>query len=114
MSAGISPNRLKSLRLRRNLSREDLAFEVRRRPCGDAKPNAATIRRWERGLNKPHSDVVPALAAALGVTIDELFRADEDEEEAAAVRKERALHTIDGALHELAEAAVSEVAGVVA
>lgn len=59
------------------------------------------IRRWERGENAPRSDVVPALADALGVTIDELYASDDDGEEDALSLRHRALGDLDQVTRDL-------------
>lgn len=78
-----NPERLNKLRLRNGYTQEDLAHELRRRGM---KTSAKQIRRWEMGAHAPRADVIPLLADALGVPMDELFGdADSDDEEDDAV-----------------------------
>lgn len=58
------------------------------------RPDVRAVNRWENDRNAPHADVLPAIAGALGVTVDELYQeeadGDDDEEEAeAALRRRR-------------------------
>lgn len=69
------------------MSQADVAYRLRQR---GHKATERSIRRWESGQHAPHANVVPALAEALGVTIDDLYATggneDEDEDEAALRR----------------------------
>lgn len=38
--------------------------------------SAPAIAQWERGDTNPSADKLPAIAAALGCTIDDLFKHD--------------------------------------
>jgi len=58
--------RIAQLREERGLSQQDLA-EV----LGVDK---TSISHWENGLSSPRGSRLPAVASALGVTIDDLFR----------------------------------------
>lgn len=83
----LSPTRIYKARLKAGLTQEDLAHRLRDRGL---KASARQVHRWEhgpdRGGNTPLANVVPFLADALGISIDELFAepgTDEDDEEAA-------------------------------
>lgn len=77
MSLRFSGAKLEDLRGR--TTQHDLAAALRKRGFGTTQ---TTVSRWESG-QVPRSAVLPALAAELGVTVDELF--DEDEAEAASM-----------------------------
>lgn len=77
-----SPQKLNRLRLARGYSQDDLAYELRRRATN---ASAKQVARWEKGSHAPRSTVIPVLAAALNVEIEELYGPagqDGDEEEA--------------------------------
>ena len=74
MGRRFSPEKLEKLRGKR--TQTDLAYALRRRGFGTTQ---TTISRWESG-QEPRSLVLPALAAELGVKVDELYDGDEDEE----------------------------------
>jgi transcriptional regulator with XRE-family HTH domain len=77
----ISPAQIRSLRLKKGYSVDDLAHEIRRHGF---KTNGATVSKWERGVVAPRAGVLPALAAALDASIDDLYaeaNPDEDEED---------------------------------
>lgn len=76
MSRHFSGTRLETLRGRK--TQTDLANGLRSRGFGTTQ---TTVSRWESG-QMPHSSVLPALAAELGCSVDELF-ADSDDAEAA-------------------------------
>lgn len=80
---------LYAARLKARMTQEDLAFALRQRTS--ARTGARTIRRWEIGESTPHSALIPAIAAALGVTVDELYDADDDEEADSALLQLRRL-----------------------
>jgi len=71
-----SAERLKELRANQRLTQHDLASKLRTRGFGTTQ---TTVSRWEDG-QQPHSAVLPELAAALGVEIDDLYGSDDDEE----------------------------------
>lgn len=81
------PEKLRSLREERKMSRDTLAHEIRAR--GTTGTTARGIAFWEQGTHSPSGDVIPLIAASLGVDIAELFTDDEqaasDDEEAAPV-----------------------------
>lgn len=64
------PQQIYAARLRAGLSQEDLAHELRGRGFGTT---AKSVSHWERGVNRPSADILPSLAAALGVTLDSLY-----------------------------------------
>lgn len=71
-------------RLKKDMSRADLASAIRRASGDTIKATERGIRGWEKGEYVPRGDAVPALAAALGVKVDELY-SDEEEEESRSV-----------------------------
>lgn len=87
-TACINPSRLYQARLAKGLTQADVAYSIR---THGHKANERSIRRWESGQHAPHANVVPALAEALGVTIESLYEqtegAAEDEEDEAALRR---------------------------
>lgn len=93
-----SGQRLVDLRGRK--TQTDLANALRERGFGTTQ---TTISRWESG-KVPRGYVLPALAAELGCSVDELFV--EDEAEAATMGPLAAVHKADildallDALHE--------------
>jgi len=70
------------------MTQEDVAFRLRQR---GHKANGRSIRRWESGQHAPHANIVPDLAAVLGVTIEKLYErsesGDDDDEDEAALRR---------------------------
>lgn len=86
----LSHARLYQLRLKSGKSQGDVAYELRQRGF---KVDATSISRWERGEHTPKANVMPALAAIYGVTIDELYSDsdgnDDDEEADQAMRLRR-------------------------
>lgn len=77
-----SPSRLRKARNNRAFTQDDLAHELRKRGL---KTNAGQIRRWETGSHMPRASVIPVLADALGVTLDDLYGVAEDEAEGRRV-----------------------------
>jgi transcriptional regulator with XRE-family HTH domain len=73
--------RLKQIRESRHVTQHDLANRLRERGYGTTQ---TTVSRWESG-QVPRGYVARALAAELGVSLDELFGSDEDEEAAPAM-----------------------------
>ena len=65
------PQRLKELRLKKNLSQTDLG--------GMVGVHYTHIGRYERGLSIPKTETLRGLAEALGVTTDYLFEGKIDE-----------------------------------
>ena len=74
MARRFSSEKLVGLRGKR--TQTDLAFALRRRGFGTTQ---TTVSRWESG-QEPRTVVLPALADELGVTVDELYEEDDDEE----------------------------------
>lgn len=72
-----SGSRLNQLRLRRGYTQDDFAHALRN---SGLRTTAKQIRRWESEAHAPRSSVVPILADALGVSIDELYGEPDDEE----------------------------------
>ena len=69
------------------MTQEDVAYGLRQR---GHKANGRSIRRWESGQHAPHANIVPDLAAVLGVTIEKLYERSEsgdDDEDEAALRR---------------------------
>ncbi len=73
MSQRFSGERLQ--KLRGLTTQTDLANALRRRGFGTTQ---TTVSRWESG-QVPHSAVMPALAAELGVPIESLYAQVEDD-----------------------------------
>jgi transcriptional regulator with XRE-family HTH domain len=84
----LNPKRISQARLRAGLSQGDVAYALRQR---GHKTDAMTVSRWERGQNTPHANVIPDMAAVLGVTIEHLYErsesGDDDEEDELALRR---------------------------
>jgi transcriptional regulator with XRE-family HTH domain len=64
-----SPTRLREARRAIGISRTVLAAAVGRAEC--------QIGAYERGIHRPHADTLAAIAAVLGIRIDDLFEAPE-------------------------------------
>lgn len=75
----IDPQRIYQARLAAGLTQADVAYRVRSR---GHKATERSIRRWEGGQNAPHANVIPALAAALDITVDELYQPTEEGDDA--------------------------------
>lgn len=73
-ATAINPHRINQARLAADMSQADVAYRLRQR---GHKASERSIRRWETGENTPHANVVPDLAASLGVPISELYAPDE-------------------------------------
>ena len=58
-------NQIKSLRLRRGITQEELALHL--------GITAQAVSKWERGVATPDISLLPAISVYLGVSIDELF-----------------------------------------
>ncbi len=94
-TACINSQRIYDARLAKDMSQADVAYKLRER---GHKATERSIRRWETGVNAPHANVVPALAEALGITIETLYEqngADDDEEEDEAALRRLAHIAID-------------------
>lgn len=105
----INSKRLYAARLTKGMSQADVAYKLREH---GHKATERSIRRWETGVNAPHANVVPALAEALGVTIDTLYEqtdSDDDEEDEAAVLRRIAHQLIDRDQPDLASDLLNEV-----
>lgn len=86
-TACINPNRINQARLSADMSQADVAFRLREK---GHKATERSIRRWETGQHAPHANVVPDLAIALGVSIDDLYATEDsagEEEDEAALRR---------------------------
>lgn len=76
---------LYQLRLRRDMSRADLATAVRSASDGRIKATERGVRGWEKNEYVPRGEALAAIATALGCDVPTLFGAagvagDEDEE----------------------------------
>ena len=84
----INPKRISEARLRAGLTQADVAVALRQRGHG---ADSMSVSRWERGQNVPHANIIPDLAAVLGVTIEHLYErtqsGDDDEEDEVALRR---------------------------
>ena len=58
-------NRIKSLRLSRSMTQDQLAQKL------GVSPQA--VSKWEKGTNMPDIQMLPDLSVIFGVTIDDLF-----------------------------------------
>ncbi len=86
-TACVNPGRIYQARLAAKMTQADVAYRIRER---GHKANERSIRRWESGQHAPHANVVPALAEALGVSMDALYQVapgDDGEEDEAALRR---------------------------
>ena len=87
-TACVNPVRIYEARVAAKKTQADVAYAIRQH---GHKANERSIRRWESGQHAPHANVVPALAEALGISIDALYQqsgsADDDEEDEAALRR---------------------------
>lgn len=85
--AVINPQRILEARKARGLTQDDVAFQLRQR---GHKANGRSIRRWEAGAHAPHANIIPDLAAVLGVTIEKLYEQSEsgdDDDDEASMRR---------------------------
>ena len=73
---------IKELRIRKGLSQKELAEILK-----VAQPS---VYSWESGRCAPSAKLLPALAAALGCSIDELFAEPEDTPAGAGAAEESA------------------------
>jgi transcriptional regulator with XRE-family HTH domain len=78
------PGRLAQLRLKAGMTQEDAAHGLRRKGF---KATGLSISRWERGTHEPRSNVIPALSEVYGVTIDELYGEDEEEDSETVLQR---------------------------
>ena len=65
---------LTAMREKANLSQEKVAVAL--------KIDRSTVAKWETGVAYPRADKLPAIAALYGCSIDELFRAPTNNDEA--------------------------------
>lgn len=95
----VSPEKLALFRAKRKIDQTALAHRLRQQGFGTTQ---VTISRWENG-QEPRAHVLPALAAELGVTVEELY-ADDDEEEAALepLRAESLSERLEAVVREIA------------
>lgn len=92
--------KLEELRLARKFDQSELAFRARQHGVGITQ---SQISRYENPNGpEPSGRNAIALALALDVTVTELYRGDDDDEEAALARPRRSL---SGELFELARIA---------
>ena len=63
-------NQIKSLRLRRGITQEEMAQSL--------GITAQAVSKWERSVAAPDIEMLPAISAYFGVTIDELFALSDD------------------------------------
>lgn len=87
----LQPRKILQARLRRGFTQEDVAFHLRTRGVA---ASGKQVHRWERGSHAPRAAVIPALAEVLGVTIDQLYGDDDDEEEDLASVLKRAISAL--------------------
>lgn len=73
-----SGSALYQLRLKKNMSRADLAVAIRRTSGGRIKATERGIRGWEKDEYVPRGDAIPAIAAALDCQVDELYATNGD------------------------------------
>ena len=60
------------MRIKANISQKNLADAMNVSP--------AVVCQWESGACMPRADKLPALAAALGCTVDDLFETGDDDD----------------------------------
>jgi len=108
-TACINPKRINQARLAADMSQADVAYRLRQH---GHKATERSIRRWETGQHAPHANIVPVLADALGISIDELYEStgsDDDEEDEAAVFRRIAHQLIDRDQGDIAADLLNEV-----
>lgn len=66
--ASFNPKRLTEARLLANMSRADLAYEIRK--------SEQNIGRWERGEHEPRGETVALIAAVTGKPLDYFYSRD--------------------------------------
>ncbi len=110
----VNAKRINQARLRAGMTQADVAYKLREQ---GHKANERSIRRWESGQHAPHANVVPALAEALGVSIDALYErsdSDDEEEDEAAVLRRIAHQLIDRGQPDLAADLLGQVKALTA
>ena len=81
----VSGDRIYQARLAANMSRSDLAYEIRRLSKGRHRTEPSLIGRWETGQNTPSANLLPLIAKATGKSMDffyteEATSAEEEDE----------------------------------
>lgn len=95
----VDGSKLARLRTAKKFDQTELATRLRKRGLGTTQ---ATVSRWENG-QEPSAYALPAIAAELGVSIEDLYAdADEDDES-------RTVTTLDDFLRQRIEHFVREV-----
>ncbi len=106
-TACINSQRIYDARLAKDMSQADVAYKLRQH---GHKATERSIRRWETGVNAPHANVVPALAEALGISIEKLYeQSDDDDEEDEAVLLRLAHVALDTDQPDMAMALIDRV-----
>lgn len=86
--ASVNGQRIVEARTKARMTQMDVAFRLRER---GHNTGPLQVGRWERGENEPRSNMIPDLAAVLGVTIESLYERSEsgedEEDEEAALRR---------------------------
>lgn len=95
----VDGGKIATLRAAKKFDQTELATRLRKRGLGATQ---ATVSRWENG-QEPRAYALPALAAELGVRIEELYADSDEDEESRAV-------TLDDFLRQRVEFFVREAA----
>jgi transcriptional regulator with XRE-family HTH domain len=69
--------RIKTLREAKGLTQEQLAHA-----CG--RTSKSTVAKWEAGISSPPAGLLEQVAAALGVTVGDLYATQEEDQAPAA------------------------------
>lgn len=106
----LNANQIVTARLGANMSRGDLAYEVRNRT--GFKTTERNVRDWEKGVHGPRDGVIVAIANATGRDIEFFYEAggDTDDEEEAALPD--AMAALEQALMRVVRRAVRDEARV--
>ena len=91
----IAGKRLSAFRLKRDMSLDDVAYELRRRGVSVQAPS---LSRWERDIHTPDANALPALAEIYGCEIDDFYGDGDDEDEESDSPMERAAKGLVSAL----------------
>lgn len=94
-TVAVNARRIYKARLDAGMSQADVAQKLRNQ---GHKATERSIRRWETGANAPHANVVPALAGALGVSLESLYESGDEDEESSMTLDEFP-HFADSADH---------------